>query len=120
MDLEVYQNTFHYSLKIEKEILPKLPDDERYLLKDQMRRASRGIPPLIAEGFAKRHQKKNWSKYLDDALGECNEMIVHLAYTKALYLNRFDPKILDELIDIYDKSGKQLYNLKKSWLNFHP
>ena len=35
-------------------IVPKLPDSEKYDLKDQLARSSKAIPRLIAEGYAKR------------------------------------------------------------------
>lgn len=37
LDLDVYQNTFKAALIIEKEVLSKLPEDEKYLLKDHGR-----------------------------------------------------------------------------------
>lgn len=77
-------------------------------------RRDKAPPTLIAEGYSKRHQKRAFKKYLDDAMGECNEMIVHLSFAKDL--GYVDAKLCDELIDIYDKGGKQLYNLGKSWM----
>lgn len=56
-DLEVYQNSYDAMLIVMKEIVPKLPDTEKYDLKEQLRRACKAIPRLIAEGYAKRHQK---------------------------------------------------------------
>ena len=60
-DLEVYQE----SLKLAKEIhflVKDFPKSEKFLLVDQMKRASRGIPSLIAEGWAKRRQTKGFKK----------------------------------------------------------
>lgn len=78
-DLEVYRNTYETMIVIMKEIVPKLPDSERYDLKDQISRACKAIPRLIAEGYAKRHQKSGFQKYIDDAMDECNEMIVSIS-----------------------------------------
>lgn len=101
-----------------KEIVPKLPDSERYDLKDQLSRASKAIPRLIAEGYAKRHQKSGFQKYIDDSMGECNEMVVSLSQCKDIYSEFVNIKPCDELIDIYDKTGRQLYKLGYSWNNF--
>jgi len=93
--------------------------EEKYDLAGQMRRACKAPPALIAEGFAKRYQKRNWQKYIEDTVGECNEMINHLSVCIDVYSNYVDKKLCAEIIDIYDKSCGQLYNLKKSWRNFH-
>lgn len=78
-DLRIYQNLYKTMVVVLTKIIPKLPKEERYDLADQMRRASKAGPALIAEGFAKRYQKRNWQKYIDDTIGECNEMINHLS-----------------------------------------
>jgi four helix bundle protein len=117
-DLEVYQNTYKIMFIVMKEIITKLPDNEKYDLKDQLSRACKSIPRLIAEGYAKRHQKAGFQKYLDDAMAECNEMIVSLEQAKDLY--HIEPVTLrmNELVDLYDKSARQLYNLSMAWTNF--
>ena len=56
-DLEVYQNTYEASVIIATRLLPKLPESEKYDLRDQLSRSSKAVPRLIAEGFAKKHQK---------------------------------------------------------------
>lgn len=117
-DLEVYQNSYNAMLIVMKEIVPKLPDSEKYDLKDQLSRACKAIPRLIAEGYAKRHQKSGFQKYIDDAMAECNEMVVSLSQCKDIYSEYIDLKCSNELIDIYDKSGRQLYKLGIAWTNF--
>jgi len=97
-DLEVYKESFSLSLEIEKNIRT-FPKDEKYLLIDQSRRASRAIPALIAEGYAKRASVKEFKKYLRDALGEANEMINHLALAKAYKYIEFSQ--VDDLINKY-------------------
>jgi len=102
-----------------KEIIPKLPREERFDLSDQMRRASKAGPALIAEGFAKRYQKKNWQKYLDDAIGESNEMINHLSVCVDAYSKYVDVKLCKEIIELYDIASRQMYKLRQVWKNFH-
>jgi four helix bundle protein len=75
-DLDVYQGTYKNMLTVMKEIVPKLPESEKYDLRDQISRACKAIPRLIAEGYAKRHQRLGFQKYIDDAMAECNEMVV--------------------------------------------
>ena len=99
-------------------IVPKLPKEERYDLADQLRRSAKAIPRLIAEGYAKKHQKKGFQKYLDDAMSESNETLVGLCHCRDIYLKYIDPQLCDKLIDKYDKAGRQLYKLSKAWQNF--
>jgi hypothetical protein len=51
-------------------------------------------------------------------MAESNEMIVSLSHARDLYPNYVDPKLCEELIDVYDKSSRQLYNLATKWKNF--
>jgi four helix bundle protein len=117
-DLEVYQNTYKACVDVITKIVPKLPDFEKKDLKNQLRRSVKAIPRLIAEGYAKRHQKHGFQKYLDDAMGECNETIVSLEQSRDLYGENVDKKLCEQLIDLYDKSGRQLYNLSTAWTKF--
>ena len=117
-DLEIYQNTYAASIEVNTKVVPKLPGEERDDLANQLRRSSKAIPRLIAEGYSKKHQKRGFQKYLDDALTESNEMIVSLSHTRDLYSKYVDPKLSEKLIDIYDKSSRQIYNLAKSWPDF--
>lgn len=119
-DLDVYQNSYNAMLIVMKEILPKLPDSEKFDLKDQLSRSCKAIPRLIAEGYAKKHQKAGFQKYLDDAKAESNETGVSLEQAKDLYLNNeTNIKLLDELIDTYDKISRQLYKLREVWQSFN-
>jgi len=118
MDLEVYQNTYSASIEVISKIVPKLPRTEQNDLADQLRRSSKAIPRLIAEGYSKKHQKKGFQKYLDDAMAESNEMIVSLNHARDLYSVFVDPKLCANLIDLYDKSSRQLYNLATKWRDF--
>jgi four helix bundle protein len=100
-DLHVYQNLYKAMILMLTKIIPRLPKDEKYDLTDQMRRTCKAGPALIAEGFAKRYQKKNWQKYIDDTIGECNEMIHHLSVCIDVYSKYVDKKICEKLIDFY-------------------
>lgn len=113
LGLDVYQDTLKAAKIILFTIIPKLPRSEQFNLVDQMRRASKAIPTLIAEGYAKKYQQRGYVKYLTDAMAESNEMIVHLSFAKE-YL-KLEHKTIDELISVYDIARKQIYKLKKNW-----
>jgi four helix bundle protein len=100
------------------QLLPKLPESEKYDLKDQLSRSTKAIPRLIAEGYAKRHQKAGFQKYLDDAMAECNETIVGLEMCRDIYKQQIKGFHIDEYIEIYDKAGRQLFKLSEAWSRF--
>lgn len=112
-DLEVYQNTYKAGIVVMKEIIPELPESEKYDLRDQLARSAKAIPRLIAEGYGKRHQRFGFQKYLDDAMSECNETIVSLEQCRDIY--NIKPELCEKLIDIYDKSARQLFRLAEAW-----
>ena len=62
--------------------------EEQFDLTDQLRRASKAVPRLIAEGYSKKHYR------------------------------HVDPKLSDKLIETYDKTSRQIYNLAKSLRDF--
>ena len=117
-DLEVYQGTHQGCIEVVTKIIPKIPDVERNDQKSQLRRSVKAIPRLIAEGYAKRHQRHGFQKYLDDAMGECDETIVGVQQCRDLYGEFIDGQLCEQLIDLYDKSGRQLYNLSFAWSKF--
>jgi four helix bundle protein len=117
-DLEVYQNAYRGMLTVMKEIIPHLPESEKYDLRDQLSRSCKAVPRLIAEGYAKRHQRAGFQKYLDDAMGECNETVVSVSQCRDLYSELVDISLCDSLIELYDKCGRQLYRLSAAWRNF--
>jgi len=102
-----------------KEIIPRLPKEEKYDLSDQLNRCCKAGPALIAEGFAKRYQKKSWKKYIDDTIGESNEMIHHLSVCADIYSQFISTKTCQKLIREYDIANRQLYTLKSAWTDFH-
>ncbi len=117
-DLDVYQRAYRAAILVCKEIVQKLPANERYDLQDQLRRSSKAVPRLIAEGYAKKHQKRGFQKYIDDAMAEANETSVSLCQGRDIYENFINVKLCDNSIEEYDIIGKQLYNLEKAWDKF--
>jgi four helix bundle protein len=117
-DLDVYQASYQAMLEVFKNVLPSLPSEEKFDLTDQLRRSTKAVPRLIAEGHSKRHQKKGFQKYLDDAMTEANESQVSLAQARDLYPANVNNELCQRLIDIYDKVSRQCYNLAVAWSKF--
>lgn len=117
-DLDVYQRSYRVMIIVMEEIVKKLPDEEKYNLIDQCRRASQAVPRLIAEGYAKRHQKKGFHKYIDDAMAESNEMEVSAMQAIDLYPEYIDKVTCKRIAKTYNVIGRQLYKLRNVWKTF--
>ncbi len=117
-DLDVYQRAYKSSILVMTKIIFKLPESEKYDLRDQLSRASKAVPRLIAEGYAKKHQKAGFQKYLDDAMAESNESQVCLCHCKDIYLKYVDVVLCEKLINEYDIISKQIYRLREAWDKF--
>ncbi|MCL4417520.1 MAG: four helix bundle protein [Actinobacteria bacterium] len=117
-DLRVYQMSYTASIEVLIKFLPLLPKEEKYDLVDQLRRSSKAVPRLIAEGYAKRHQHRGFHKYIDDSMGEANETSVSLSQCRDAYSKYVDKEMCDRLIDTYDRIGRQLYRLRERWRSF--
>ena len=117
-DLDVYQRSYKACILVMTQIVPKLPESEKYDLKDQLSRSSKAVPRLIAEGFAKKHQRAGFQKYIDDAMSEANETQVGLCQCRDIYSKFVNLELCDELIEEYNIIGKQLYRLEESWNKF--
>ncbi len=114
-DLEVYQSSYKACIKVMTQIVPNLPESEKFDLKHQLSESVKAIPRLIAEGYAKRHQRYGFQKYLDDAMAECNETIVGMEMCKDIFGKYVHIKLCEELVGIYDVCGRQLYRLRDAW-----
>ena len=91
-ELQVYERSYKAGLAI-YEMTKAFPEEERYGIVSQMRRAGTSIPANIAEGYAKRDSQNEFRRYLQMALGSANEMNVWLDYAKDLgYINAVQHK----------------------------
>ncbi len=89
-DLNVYR--LAYKLAMETfEKTKQFPQEEKYSLTDQMRRASRSIPANLAEAWRKRFYSKMFISKLIDCAGEASEMEVWIDMAKDTgYINQED------------------------------
>lgn len=109
-DLEVYQEGYRLALEVHQLTL-SFPDIERYVLAEQMRRASKSIPANIAEGYGVR-TKANFARFLSHALGSSDEMEVHLDFAKDL--GYISPEAHRRLANDYTVLGKRVYRLMQA------
>jgi four helix bundle protein len=71
-DLKVWQRSMELADRIFRETRV-FPDEERYGLSAQMKRAAVSIPSNVAEGF-NRYHKKEYTQFLYHELGSCAEL----------------------------------------------
>ena len=105
-DLDCWKTCRRLRLFVAKEIIPLLPKEERFGLKDQIIRAARSTTANIAEGYGRFHYMDN-AKFCSNSRGSCWEVLDHLitAHDEGL--------ISDEML----KKGRELVNTAVKLVN---
>lgn len=80
---EVWQKAHLLTLFVYAKVLKSMPDSERYDLVSQIKRAAYSIPLNIAEG-AGRYSDADFARFLDMALGSCQEVEYAIFLAKEL------------------------------------
>ena len=94
--LEVWQRSLDFASKVCKVILPLLPNEEKYSLTHQLRRAVQSIPANIAEAYGRYHYQDS-IRFCYIARGSLEETYSHLALARELgYLTSTDFGVLVE------------------------
>jgi len=114
-DLTVYQRAQSLMRDVHALVIG-FPDHEKYGLTDQMRRASKSVGGLIAEGWGLRSSAKEFKNYLRRALGSANEMEAHLDTARVLEYIAAD--LAERLIREYRELGGQLVRLAENWKTY--
>jgi four helix bundle protein len=114
-DLAVYERA-QRAMRDVHQIVLSFPEHEKYGLTDQMRRASKSIGALIAEGWGLRQSEREFKNYLRRALGSANEMEAHLETAKELRYGHTET--VTALIDAYRILGGQLVRLIANWRSY--
>jgi len=86
------------------------PEDEKYGLISQIRRASVSIPANIAEG-AGRNTDKDFGRFLDIANGSCFELETLLIL--AVDLDYLSKSKYDTILNDIEEIQKMIYSLRK-------
>ena len=107
-DLQVWQRAHQLALGI-YEVTKSFPDNEKFGLISQMRRAAVSVPANIAEGFKKRSEKDK-ANFYNISQGSLEELRYYLILAKDLkYLDN-----IEELSDLIDEVGRMLHGLIRS------
>lgn len=75
-DLETWKKCRKLRIEVFK-LVRSFPDEEKYRLTDQLKRASRSVTANIAEGHGRYHYQDNL-KFCRNARGSLNEVLDHL------------------------------------------
>jgi len=111
-DLEVFQVSYQLALNISKSVR-NFPGPEQFELARQLRRAARSIPANVVEGWAKRSSAAEFKRYLQIAIGSCDECKLWLEMSRDEgYLST---KKTEELLNEFNRLGAMLKSLWRQW-----
>ena len=77
--LDVWCKARDFAVRVNKEILPLLPTEEKWSLNQQLRRSSQSIPVNIAEGHGRFYFQGNL-RFCYIARGSLEETLSHIVY----------------------------------------
>ena len=106
-DLEIYQLSYKLAV-VSFGLIRKSKNFE--LVRETMRSA-RSIATNIAEGFSRKFDRKVFNYHLGVALGEANEMMVHLNFLKDF--GDLQPVDAEKLIKNYEVLCKKIQAFRK-------
>ncbi len=75
--LDVWRRSKDFAVRVYREVLPCLPQEEKWGLASQVRRSSQSIPANIAEGYGRYYYQEN-IHFCYIARGSLDETISHL------------------------------------------
>jgi four helix bundle protein len=111
-DLDVYREAYAAALDVSR-VCKKFPPVEQFELARQLRRAARSIPANIVEGWGKRSSVPEFKRYLQIAIGSCDETRMWLEMSKDEgYLSEKD---FQDIGNRYNRIGAMLSSLWKQW-----
>lgn len=109
-DLEIWKKSRQLCKSV-YEVTGHFPDSEKFALTNQLRRASVSIPSNIAEG-ASRKSNKDFSRFLEIAIGSCYEMETQLLISNDLGF--LDDHSLEKLLTSLNSIVKMISKFKSS------
>jgi len=111
-DLDVFREAYAAALDVSR-LAKRFPAVEQYELAPQLRRAARSIPANIVEGWGKRASTPEFKRYLQIAIGSCDETRMWLDLSKDEgYISENERK---EAKGRHNRIGAMLGSLWKQW-----
>jgi four helix bundle protein len=114
-DLNVFRESYRLALAVSR-TSRRFPGPEQFELARQLRRAARSIPANIVEGWAKRSSPAEFKRYLQVAIGSCDECKLWLELSRDEgFLSAQDCSKLENEFNVV---GAMLKSLWKHWKTF--
>lgn len=110
--LDVWQLSMSAGLRIYR-LTRKFPDDEKYGLTSQLRRAAVSVSTNIAEG-SRRASNKDYAHFVNIGEGSAAEVETLLEYCKGLEI--LTEREVTPLIETYVRIAKMAYALRQTLL----
>src|SRR3990172_11666118 len=101
--LETRRKSKEFTLRVYREVLPRLPSEEKWNLNQQLRRSSNSIPANIAEGYGRFYYQDN-IRFCYIARGSLEETLSHRVMCYEL---KYIPKTL---FDSLEQDGRNSPN----------
>lgn len=101
--LLVWKKARKFAVKVCKEELPLLPQEERFALSQQLRRSVQSVPANVAEAYG-RYSFPDAIRFMYIARGSIEETYSHLRLVQDL--EYVAPELMDECIIFYRETAK--------------
>jgi four helix bundle protein len=90
-------------------------------LRKHFSNSSEAIPPLIAEGYAKKRNIVEFKRFIEMSMAESDELVTHLRMLKSIlkFCPRVDENKCNYFIEEYTFVSKELNNLMKNWNKYY-
>lgn len=109
--LETWKKAQDFAVVVYRDVLPLLPGEEKWGLKQQIRRAAASIPANIAEGYGRYYFQEN-VRFCYYARGSLEETLSHVALSCRL-------EYLPEEITVrIEQEGEKLLQLLNGYINY--
>lgn len=117
-DLKVYQRALK-ALKLIYKLAKQIPLTHQRL-RTQIVNSAEAVPPLIAEGFAKKDSAKEFKRFLKIALGSSDETITHSReiYLLSEMIGPIDKDLCVKVGKEYKIISKQINSLVNKWIDY--
>lgn len=109
--LDVWCKARDFAVRINKEVLPLLPPEEKWSLNQQLRRSSQSVPANIAEGHGRFYFQEN-VRFCYIARGSLEETLSHIVYTQKVGY------ISETLYKSFAVDGENLNRLINGYIGF--
>ncbi len=114
-ELRVYRKAYEVALEVHRVSLG-FPAPEQREIGRQLRQATKSIPANIAEGYGRKASPNDFKRFLQIALGSCDEVRVWLDFCRDLgYL---EEESYGRWVRAYEEVGKGLNKLLQVWQKF--